>query len=285
MCAAIAANRGFRAFDTYRSSHPTIGRRVLYPAINFSRFTSREIVTLPSRRRSSDYLKGKEGKRRRWGEVRWGEKKIYAATKKAEAGEREARARHTRLSKFRKKRLPFPCAFRVSRLRRRCIAHYLMDGFSLCSADSLTAGPPDCTLRPFSGCTGEPWLVVPEGGTRERGERGGASPGGWSGVEESGARAGGRAVASLHNEQDAGTPRPPFCLHRNPPCLPVGASLARPHPRPFVLSRAATTPSPTPPTPPLINLLFLRITLRRVTLRAASLFETRRNGKNDDTFS
>lgn len=61
-------------------------------------------------------------------------------------------------------------------------------------------------------------------------------------MEESGARAGGRAVASLHNEQDAGTPRPPFCLHRNPPCLPVGASLTRPHPRPFVLSRAATTP-------------------------------------------
>lgn len=55
----------------------------------------------------------------------------------------------------------------------------------------------------------------------------------WSGREW---RAGGRAVASLHNEQDAGTPRPPYCLHRNPPCLPVGASLTRPHPRPFVLS-------------------------------------------------
>lgn len=46
--------------------------------------------------------------------------------------------------------------------------------------------------------------------------------------ESGGPRAGGRAVASLHNEQDAGTPRPPVCcLHRNPPCLPVGASLAR----------------------------------------------------------
>ena len=65
-------------------------------------------------------------------------------------------------------------------------------------------------------------------------------------MEESGARAGGRAVASLHNEQDAGTPRPPFCLHRNPPCLPVGASLARPHPRPLSFS-PARPPSPSPP--------------------------------------
>lgn len=114
-----------------------------------------------------------------------------------------------------KKRVTLSCVHfarnHVSRLRRHCIAYYLMDGFSLCSADSLTAGPPDCTLRPFSAA---PWLVVLEGGTP--GERE-ASPGGWSGVEESSTRgAGGRAVASLHNEQDAGTPRPPFCLHQNP---------------------------------------------------------------------
>lgn len=60
---------------------------------------------------------------------------------------------------------------------RRCIAHYLMDGFSLCSVDSLTTGAPDCTLRRFSGAT-ENRRSLYQGDT----------------------------VASLHNEQDAATP-------------------------------------------------------------------------------
>lgn len=95
-------------------------------------------------------------------------------TKRKQPGEErehKGEARDKRGSRNFEKSISLFRAFRVSRLRRRCIAHYLMDGFSLCSADSLTAGPPDCTLRPFSGCTGEPWLVVPEGGeTQEREE-------------------------------------------------------------------------------------------------------------------
>lgn len=96
---------------------------------------------------------------------------------------------------------------------RRCIAHYLMDGFSLCSVDSLTTGVPDCTLRRFSGATENPASpLYQEGDT----------------------------VASLHNEQDAATPlelvlRAP----RQPPCFPVAAS-----------RRLPAWPLPPPPPPP-----------------------------------
>lgn len=143
---------------------------------------------------------------------------------------------------------------------RRCIAHYLMDGFSLCSVDSLTTGVPDCTLRRFSGATENPASpLYQEGDT----------------------------VASLHNEQDAATPlelvlRAP----RQPPCFPVAASrrlpawpLPPPPPPPPLLP-----PPPPPLLPhrvttfiPLINLLFLRITLRRVALRASPRRDAVRN--------
>lgn len=76
----------------------------------------------------------------------------------------------------------FRTEIRDPRLRRRCSAHYLMDGFSLCSADSLTAGPPDCTLRPFSAAPenrGSLFRKVERGEQEdEEEERGGASPGG-----------------------------------------------------------------------------------------------------------
>lgn len=125
---------------------------------------------------------------------------------------------------------------------RRCIAHYLMDGFSLCSVDSLTTGVPDCTLRRFSGATEN---QRPPRCTR------------------------GDTVASLHNEQDAATPLE-LVLRASPtPLFPRGR-----------LSPPAWPPPPPPPPPllpshrvttfiPLINLLFLRITLRRVALRAS----------------
>lgn len=176
-----------------------------------------------------------------------GEVKKSAATKESSRGWNGARgrgSRHTRLSKFRKKHLPFPC---ISRLAAAPTLHralfngrfFALFGRLINRGASRLYFAPVLRLhrRTVARCS-RGWDARRE----RRARRGGASPGGWSGVEESGARAGGRAVASLHNEQDAGTPRPPFCLHRNPPCLPVGASLARPHPRPFVLSRAATTP-------------------------------------------
>jgi len=134
----------------------TIG--VLSSAINFSRFLCAHFPHKVSHR-SSNYSERRKGKKK---------KKIcgYKGSESLSHAGREIR--DTRGSRNFEKSISLFHAFRVSRLRRRCIAHYLMDGFSLCSADSLTAGPPDCTLRPFSGCTGEPWLVVPEGGTQER---------------------------------------------------------------------------------------------------------------------
>lgn len=102
---------------------------------------------------------------------------------------------------------------------RRCIAHYLMDGFSLCSVDSLTTGVPDCTLRRFSGATENPASpLYQEGDT----------------------------VASLHNEQDAATPlelvlRAP----RQPPCFPVAASRLRG--RCLLLLHPYSLPPPPPP--------------------------------------
>lgn len=118
--------------------------------------------------------------------------KIYGSRKnkgdcRAVAGEdresREAR-RHVALSKFRKKASPFSvhsaqCRGAFPRLRRRCIAHYLMDGFSLCSADSLTAGPPDCTLRPFSAAPENRGSLFRRVGAGGRGGRGRLGGGGW----------------------------------------------------------------------------------------------------------
>lgn len=142
---------------------------------------------------------------------------------------------------------------------RRCIVHYLMDGFSLCSVDSLTTGPPDCTLRRFSGAA-ENRCARCTGGIQSR-----------------------RCIMNR-------TPPPP------PP--PLWSSVrASPTPR---LPRGRLSPDPATSTSsytlplhpcpsrvttsiPLINLLFLRITLRRVALRAAPLFQPRRYSKNDDT--
>lgn len=132
---------------------------------------------------------------------------------------------------------------------RRCIAHYLMDGFSLCSVDSLTTGVPDCTLRRFSGATENP-----------------ASP-----LYQRGA--GGDTVASLHNEQDAATPlelvlRAP----RQPPCFPVAASrlrgrcllLLRPYSRPPLLPPSCNHVHP--PHQPIISPYY--VTSRCVTCLA-----------------
>lgn len=169
----IAAHRDFRVL--VRIDRPN--DQALSPTINFSGdFLAHLFLTRYRAPVALQITRRREG-----------DKKKSAATKEGTRGEtRRGRelATHAALE-ISKKSISLFRAFRVSRLRQRCIAHYLMDGFSLCSADSLTAGPPDCTLRPFSGCTGEPWFVVLEGGTQgEKGARGGVAGGmKWSGRE------------------------------------------------------------------------------------------------------
>lgn len=135
-----------------------------------------------------------------------------------------------------------------------------MDGFSLCSVDSLTTGAPDCTLRRFSGATENRCaLVVP----------------GWG--------AGGVEVQSRRCIMNR-TPPPPGAssVPRQPPIIPWPPlyRLSLPPPQPPL--GAPSCNHVHPPHQPIISPYY--VTSRCVTwLSRAAVRASSRNSKNDDT--